>query len=115
MVERAVRSAALALLSRARSVAEVIATLASAVDAAASGAVTPRERAATARKARRDEMVAETVRLEGAGRGRTAVMSVARKFARDPLDPVEVESLARSLRRWRKKNGHCPVVGPQEA
>jgi hypothetical protein len=37
-------------------------------------------------------------------------MLVARKFAGNPRDPIEVESLARQLRRWRRKNGQCPFV-----
>jgi len=54
-------------------------------------------------------MVAELVRHEQEGRGRAAAMLVARKFAGDPLDPIEVESIARKLRRWRRKKfGHCP-------
>jgi hypothetical protein len=100
-VERAVKAAALALLARDQTVAEVVAALARAVATDAPADVTPREDAAAARQSRREKMGAELDRLEQSGRGRSAAMLVARKFAGDPLDPVEVESLARKLRRWR--------------
>jgi hypothetical protein len=102
VVERAVKAAALALLSRDRTVAEVVAALAEAV-ADAPGDVTPRESAAVARQSRRAKMITELIRLEQQGHGRSAAMLVARKFAGDPRDPIEVESLARQLRRWRAR------------
>jgi hypothetical protein len=52
---------------------------------------------------RRNEMLSELGRLEQAGRARDAVKVVARKFARDPGNQRQVESLARKLRRWREK------------
>jgi len=64
---------------------------------------TPREIAAAARQARRRQMLDELARLESAGRGREAASIVAKKFARDPLDPVELASLAHQLRRWRNE------------
>jgi hypothetical protein len=113
-VERAVKAAALALLSRDRTVAEVVAALADAVSADVPADTTPRESVAAVRQSRRERMVTELIRLEQKGRGRPAAMLVARKFASDPHDPIEVESLARKLRRWRReKNGHCPVAVPQ--
>ncbi len=81
------RAAATALLSRDTTVAEAIAAVTSAMGAGPD----------------------ELVRHEQEGRGRAAAMLVARKFAGDPLDPIEVESIARKLRRWRRKKfGHCP-------
>lgn len=107
VLERAVRDAALALIAR-DPVAKVFATLAAAVEGVAAEGLTPRELTTAARQTRREEMLAELSRLEREGRGRAAVMLVARKFARNRLDPVEVASLARALRRWRKKNGQRP-------
>jgi hypothetical protein len=113
-VERAVKTAAMALLARDQTVAEVVAALTDAVAGEMPADVTPRETVAAVRQSRREKMVAELIRLEQEGRGRPAAMLVARKFASDPLDPIEVESLARKLRRWRReKNGHCPVAAPQ--
>jgi hypothetical protein len=53
--------------------------------------------------ARRDEMLSDLLRLEQAGRCREAPMLVARKFAHDPGNQRQVESLARKLRRWRAR------------
>jgi hypothetical protein len=76
--------------------------------------VSPRDRDAALRQSGQQEMLAELLRLEREGRGRGAAMLVARKFARDSRDPVELDSHARQLRRWRrKKSGHCPVIAPQ--
>jgi hypothetical protein len=81
------------------------------VVADAAGGLTQREAASAARHARMEEMLGHIARLEATGKGRSACSLVARVYARDPFDPVEVESLARSLRRWRsEKNGHCPVA-----
>lgn len=113
-VERAVREAALALLARDQTVVEVVAALTKAVADDASAEMTPRESIAAARQSRQGKMVAELVRLEQEGRGRSAAMLVARRFANDPRDMVEVESLARKLRRWRSKNsGQRPVANFQ--
>jgi hypothetical protein len=102
-VERAVKAAALALLARDQTVAEVVAALTNAVVGDVPADITPRESVAAVRQSRREKMVAELIRLEQEGRGRPAAMLVARKFASDPRDPVEVESLARKLRRWRAR------------
>jgi hypothetical protein len=113
-IERAVRTATLALLARDQTVAEVVAALTEAVADEVPADITPRESVAAVRKLRRDTMVSELIRLEQEGRGRLAAMLVARKFASDPLDPIEVESLATKLRRWRReKNGQCPVSVPE--
>jgi hypothetical protein len=114
-VERAVRAAALALLARDQTVAEIVAALADAVGAdVPADNITPRESVAAVRQSRREQMVVELERLEQEGRGRPAAMLVARKFAAEARDPVEVASLARKLRRWRReKNGHCPVAAPE--
>jgi hypothetical protein len=110
-VERAVKAAALALLARDQTVAEVVAALTNAVAGVVPADLTPRESVAAVRQSRREKMVSELIRLEREGRGRPAAMLVARKFAGDPLDPIEVESLARKLRRWRReKSGQCPVA-----
>jgi ribosome biogenesis protein Tsr3 len=111
-VERAVKTAAMALLARDRTVAEVVAALTDAVAAISPADVSPREGVAAVRQSRRNAMLAELECLIQRGRGRAAPMLVARKFAADPHDMVEVASLARKLRRWRReKNGHCPIAG----
>jgi hypothetical protein len=113
-IERAVKAAALALLSHDQTIAEVVATLANAVAGGEPADVTPREGVAAARQSRRDKMITDLIRLEQEGRGRPAATIVARRFASDPHDPTEVESLATKLRRWRrKKNGQCPVAVSQ--
>jgi hypothetical protein len=70
---------------------------------------TPRESAAAAHRSKRDEMVAELIRQEKEGRRRGAVRRIARDFASDRRDPIEVASNERNLRRWRKILGQCPV------
>jgi hypothetical protein len=113
-VERAVKAAALALLSRDQTVAEVVAALTAAVAGDVPADITPRESVAAVRQSRQEQMVVELVRLERQDRGRAAAMLVARKFAADARDPIEVASLARKLRRWRReKNGQCPVAAPE--
>ena len=109
VVERAVKAAAMALLARDQTVAEAIAALSDAVDSIAPADVTPREGLAALRLSRQEQMLEELARYEQQGRARVAVMLVARDFAADKHDTVEVASLARKLRRWRsEKNGHCP-------
>jgi hypothetical protein len=71
------------------------------VAALATADLTPRELAGEARRSRRDAMAAELARLGG---GRDAPMLVAKKFAVDARDPVELANLARSVRRLRKKS-----------
>jgi hypothetical protein len=108
-VERAVRAAANAILERDFTRAEIAAALARVSEALVGDEQTPRERVAATRQADRDKMVAAMRRLGQAGRGRSAADAVARDFARDRRDPVEIESLKRKLRRWRKQNsGQCP-------
>jgi hypothetical protein len=120
-VERAVRAEALALLDRNFTLGEVRAALARVCDALADGE-TPRERAAALRRSRNQEMLAERARrqsrkqemlaylsrLEGEGHGPAAVGMVAKKFS--PRDPTEQDSVARSLRRWRKKTDNPTSV-----
>jgi hypothetical protein len=60
---------------------------------------TPRESAAAARKSLRERMLGEYFRLLPE-MGRATATRVARKFASDRLDPVEVRNLATALRRW---------------
>lgn len=90
------------MLARDRTIAEIVAALTK-VAGDGTADLTPREMAETTRKSRREKMLAALVRLEQEGRGRSAAMSVARDFANDRRDAVEVESLARKLRRWRRK------------
>jgi hypothetical protein len=90
-VERAVRAAAVLLLERKQTVAEVIATL--------TEQQAPRESAAAARQSLRQQMLVEYWRLLPK-LGRSTATRVARKFARDRLDPTEVRNLATALRRW---------------
>lgn len=100
-IERAVREAALKLWARDDTVAEVVAKLT--VVTEMPSIATPRECAVAARQSRREKMLAALGRHEQDGRGRDAAMRVARDFAVDREDSVEVESLARQLRRWRQK------------
>src|SRR3954447_26146395 len=109
-VERAVKAAAMALLARDQTVAECVAGLTEAVTALAPASVTPREGVAAVLQSRSNAMLAELELLIQRGRGRAAPMLLARKFAADPHDTIEVASLARKLRRWRsKKSGQCPL------
>src|ERR1700746_1193678 len=98
-IKRAVWAVELGLLERELTVEEAVARLAKTNGIA--GDQTPRERAAAARQSRREEMLAELTRREREGRGRDAVKLVARDYAGDRSDPIEIESLARKLRRWR--------------
>jgi hypothetical protein len=107
-VERAVRTVALAVEAREKSLAEVIAALTKATGEVPADA-TPREAAAAARQSRRLKMVNELIRMEQQGRVRGAVSVVARDNAFDRDDQIEVDSLERQLRRWSKKRrGQCP-------
>jgi hypothetical protein len=77
--------------------------------AAEGNGLTPREAQHAAQDARKAEMLAEVGRLTAGGKGRIACTLVAQVCAADPLDPVEVASLTRQLRRWRGNNsGQCP-------
>jgi hypothetical protein len=110
VVENTIRAVALDLLARGQAVAEIVAALTTVADEMPAD-ITPREREAAAYQSRREKMVAELIRHEQEGRVRDAVMLVARDFARDRRDVVEVETNARNLRRWRPKNsGHCPAA-----
>jgi hypothetical protein len=108
----AVQRAALVLLKRETAVAEAVAVLRDAIAGGAPADATPRENVKAIRQSRREAMLAEMERYEQQGRGTAAATRVAQKFAADPLDPIEVESIARKLRRWRRqKSGHCPSAG----
>jgi hypothetical protein len=112
-VQYALKAGALARLALEIGIAEALAVIKAAKEAAEDTA-TPRESAAAAHRSKRDEMVAELVRQEKEGRRRGAVNRIARDFAIDPRDPIEVESNARNLRRWREKIvGQCPVSVPE--
>jgi hypothetical protein len=100
-VEYAVKVKALAKLAREIGIAEALAVISAAKRGAETA--TPRESAAAARRSKRDEMVAELIRQEREGRRRGAVRRVARDFALDRRDPIEVETNSRNLRRWREK------------
>ena len=101
-IQFAVKEVARRLLAREQTVADAVAMLSRAIGVQPAE-TTPRESVAAARRALQQRMIDELLRLEGEGRGREAVGMTARKFAVDPLDPVEVESLARKLRRWRRR------------
>jgi hypothetical protein len=110
-IERILRDQALKLLERENTIAEVAAALAAAVAGEAPADLTPRERKAKARRVLREKILAELGPLEAKGQGRAAPMLLAKKFARDPRDPVEVESLARNIRNWRReKFGNIPFA-----
>jgi hypothetical protein len=110
----AVQRAALVLLKRETASAEAIAVLAAAMAGDTPADVTPRENIKAVRRSRREKMLDELARHERRDRI-SAVNLVARAFAADKHDPVEVASLERKLRRWRdkrdEKNGHCPKAG----
>jgi hypothetical protein len=55
-------------------------------------------------------MLAEVARHEREGRGWNAVTLTARKFAADPDDDTEVQSLARRLRRWLRKSDNVRLA-----
>jgi hypothetical protein len=95
-VERAVKAATEALLSREIGIREALA-----MGGTSDETATPRELAAAGRQAYRAEVVAE-IRLEMDGRGRDAALIVARRHAADVRDPIEVETLANKFRRWRR-------------
>jgi hypothetical protein len=100
-VQYALKAKALAQLAREIGIAEALAVISAAK--AENETATPRESAAAACRSKRDEMVAELIHQEREGHRRGAVRRVARDFALDRRDPIEVESNARNLRRWRKK------------
>jgi hypothetical protein len=97
-VERALRAVAQKQLERQIKLSDDIAIAV----AAAGGAemATPRELAAAVGQAERAAVVAELAQMKQRGGGRDAVHILARRHARDPRDPVEVESLKQKYRRW---------------
>src|SRR5262249_8291462 len=100
-IERAIRETALKALERGDSVSEIVEKLKLVGEM---GCVTRRQAAAAEHELRREQMLAEVARHEREGRGWNAVTLVARKFAVDPDDEIEVQSLSRQLRRWRRKS-----------
>jgi hypothetical protein len=105
-IERAVRETALKLWERDQTVTEIVAKLSVVVEMPSIS--TPREVGIAARASRRDNMLAAVTKYEQAGR-RDAVTRAARDFAIDKSDETEVESNAKSIRRWRAKvSGQCP-------
>jgi hypothetical protein len=110
-IERAVRETALKLWKRGQTVTDIVAKLAAVTDMP--DISTSREAGIAARAARRDEMLAAVMRYEQAGR-RDAVTRAARDFAVDKTDETEIESNAKSIRRWRSKlSGQCPSSAPK--
>lgn len=101
-VERAVKAAATALLARDIGISEALAAVATAMGDTKDETATPREIAATGRQAHRAQVVAQIMRLENEGRGRAAASIVARMYAADVRDPIEVETLTNKFRRWRR-------------
>jgi len=101
-VERAVRTAAAALVSREIDISAALAVFAAAMRGNGAEAVTatPREIAAAERLAHRARVVDEMVLLESQGRGRSAADIVARRYAADVKDPIEMETLKNKFRRW---------------
>jgi hypothetical protein len=118
-VESALKAATLALKKRDRPAVEraimAIASLAlgqPAIEATEDQACTRREIATAVRTSRRKAMLAELERLKKLGHGRCAPMLAAKKFAMDPLDPVEVASLAQKIRRWLREEIRTVCVSP---
>src|SRR5690348_12322274 len=95
-IEHATRVVALKLYARELTAAEAVASLAAVIDPDRRAPdATPRENVTAVRARQRAEMIAEMKRLEQEGRGREAAGIVAAQFAKDRLDPIEVESLTR--------------------
>lgn len=112
-VQHAIRAISAAQAELSLPIEQVFALLAAEANADGRNDSTPREATAAARLARREQMMDELRRRQQGGMRRGLAKSVARMFARDPLDPIEVESLRRQLHRWwreDKKTGHCPVA-----
>jgi hypothetical protein len=105
-VERAVKIKALAQLAREIGIDEALMVISTAMDA------TPRELAAAGRRAHRERVVSEIVRIEMDGRGRAAVSIVARMYAADVRDPIEFQSLTRKFRSWRSAEKRIPIRLP---
>jgi hypothetical protein len=101
-VEYALKVKALAELAREIGIGEALAVIAAAVDGTKDETATPRELAAAGRRALRAQVVADIVRIEKEGRVRAAASIVARSYAADVHDPIEVETLANKFRRWRR-------------
>jgi hypothetical protein len=113
-VQYALKAKLLAQIAREIGIAEAVALIKAAKEVPEAEAPTPRELAADDRRAKRDEMMAELIRQEKGGSGRGAVKRIARDYALDRRDPIEVETNARNLRRWRGKNcGQCPNPVPK--
>jgi hypothetical protein len=104
-IERAVRETALKLFARKLSVDDVVAKLNVVCEMPIA---TAREAAAAERKILDDKMRAEMLRYERQGRGINAATLVAQAFAVDRFDDVEVETIARKLREWRKRKSVKP-------
>ena len=100
-VERAVRASASALLARQISVSEALASVAAVMGGDGTTA-TPRELVAVGRQEHRSQVIAQMMRLENEGRRRDAALIVARRYAADVRDPIEVETLKNKFRRWRR-------------
>ena len=103
-VQRAVRAASTALLARDQTIVEVVARLSEALASIAPSDTTPREAVAALKQSRKQQMLDALARYQAQGRGSSSVMLVARDFAADKHDDVELENLRRNLDRWRKGN-----------
>jgi hypothetical protein len=90
-----VKVKALARLAREIGIDEALKVIGAAIDRA------PREIAAGARRAFRESIVGEIIRIENDGRARDAVSIVVSEHVLDKNDPIEVESLRRKFQRWR--------------
>jgi hypothetical protein len=113
--ERALKAISLRVLEREISVAEALAVVSIAKAAGPKDeTASPRERAAVARQGHRASIVAEMVRREQEGKGRTAARDLARLNALDRHDPVEVDSLKSKYRRWRREEKRSHVRLPEK-
>jgi hypothetical protein len=100
-VAHAMRAALLAIEKRQSSIEAVFAAL---VDQVADKmGATPRENAAAVAQERKRCMLERLAQFEREGRGRYSPMLVASEFCRDERDTIEVASLARKIRRWRRE------------
>lgn len=108
-VEHALKVKALARLAREIGIDVALKVIGAAIDR------TPREIAAGARRAFRDNIVAQILRLENEGRARSAVSIVVSEHVLDKNDLIEVESLRRKFQRWRDSEKRtCVRLPPHE-
>jgi hypothetical protein len=102
-IRAAVLAASSAIMARRITVEDGLRLVMAEMGGAEMSDITPREAVAETRRQRKRAMLDEMARLEADGKAVSAATLTAKKFAEDPHDATEIESLARSLRRWSRK------------